>query len=403
MSLPFQIALRYSLGNTHLPFSKLINRMSIIGLAMGVSLLILVLSVMNGFDRELRQRILSVIPHIVLLSSQPVERSEWQSVTQNNNSVIYATPYSEQLTMAINGDSVESIALLAIDPSLEIQNTAITTIIGEQTLDSLNSPRHIALGKLIAKRLDKQVGDLITVLTGSGSQLSSGKYHNFTIGSILETGTELDNSLALTHLASIQADKNYSTGVRVMVDDMFNTYNIALQLLRNLPDHYSALTWAQTHGTLYQAIQTSRNIVFIMVFLLLAIAAFNVLSSLMILSAEKRQDIAVLKTLGLSQKQIFKLFCIQGMLIGAIGTGIGVVLGVIFANSVSVIIEWLEQLFTTQFLTTDIYPIDYLPSDIQWPEVVLIALVAIGLSTVAAIIPAWRATKVEPAMVLRQY
>lgn len=273
-SLPFKIALRYSIGNSNLPFSKLINRMSIIGLTMGVSLLILVLSVMNGFDQELRQRILSVIPHITLLSDKPIQRSEWQAITDNHPAVRFATPYSEQFTMAISGDNIEAISLLAINPELEMQNPAISAIIGVPLLEKLKQNNHIILGKDIAQRLNKKKGDSLTLINSDNSGNTNKSVNTYIIGSLLDTSTELDNKLALTQLSSQNTNTEESQGVRIIVDDLFNTYNIALDLLHQLPDHYYAITWSQTHGSLYQAIQSSRTIVFIMVFLLLAIAAF---------------------------------------------------------------------------------------------------------------------------------
>ncbi len=388
------VAWRYTTGSKNLGFSRMINRMAMIGLILGVTLLILVLSVMNGFDRELRQRILAVIPHITLFADKPIDWQYWQPIIEQQDGVIYATPYSEQLAMAIRGELVESIMLYAIDSQLELRNIALSNIVGVSTLQKLSTPGTIALGSLIAQRLNLQTGDTITLLT-------NGRYRQFTVASILKTGTELDNIIAMTHLNSLHPTQAQADGIRIMSNDLFATYSLALALLELLPVEFRALTWAQTQGTLYEAIQTSRNIVFIMVFLLLAIAAFNILSSLMILSAEKRQDIAILKTIGVSQFQLFQIFCLQGMIIGILGTSIGLVAGLILADNISAIIYFIENVFHIKFLTTDIYPIDFLPSDIQAAQVAFIAIIALALSTFAAIIPAWKAMKVEPAESLR--
>ena len=402
----FFIALRYTYGASDGRFTSLITRMSVLGMTLGVALLILVLSVMNGFDRELREKILAIIPHILIYKDQPID--DWptlQAQVQSVNSVVLATPYAEQNGLLSKGRSIEPVQLYGLDFASEENNPLLSKVLGKTLLNQLQTqPNNIALGRLIAKRMGVVVGDKVTFIVPNNTLGHPASIKSLTVSTLLSTGTELDNQMALTSLRNLaqirttdhSMDDNPNAmvsadGIRIVVEDMFLSHSIALDILRELPLEYRGLTWAQTQGTLYQAIQTSRNMVLLLVFLVLAIAAFNVLSSLMIMSAEKKADIAILKTLGASRKQLFAIFSTQGLVIGFWGSSLGAFLGIVSALWITPVVAWFEALSGVQFLQADIYPIDYLPSDLQLQQVAIVCISAVILSTIAALYPAWLA------------
>ena len=390
--------------------------MSVLGMTLGVTLLILVLSIMNGFDRELREKILAIIPHILIYKDQPID--DWQALQKNIqtiDSVILASPYAEQNGLLSKGALIEPVSLYGLDFITEQNNPLLNQVLSPSLFEQLQTePGNIALGRLIAKRMNVKAGDKVTFIIPNTDSGRSAKIKSLTVSALLSTGTELDNQMALTALQNLAEVRSNNTasknrgafippadGMRIIVDDLFVSHNVALSILKTLPLEYRGLTWAQTQGTLYQAIQTSRNMVLLLVFLVLAIAAFNVLSSLMIMSAEKKADIAILKTLGANRRQLFTIFSAQGLIIGLWGSSLGVFFGILSSLWITKIIARIESLFGIQFLQADIYPIDYLPSDIQPQQIAIVCISAIVLSTIAALYPAWLAVKTEPAAILR--
>jgi len=378
-----------------------ISMLAIAGLALGVALLVVVLSVMNGFDRELRERILSVVPHIQLIHGVGV--SDWQSQTQliaELDQVTEVTPYNEAEGLIHSGQQTRPIQLLGL--SAQALPRGLENVIQEAGLTVPQSGQ-LLLPQPMAEDLNVVVGQRVTVIIPAINGRATAA-HSFLLTGIFATHTELDQILGLASLhqvGNIAGVEGLVQGFRLQVEDQFDARQTGYRLLEQLPFGYGFRDWFQTHGNLYQAIQLSRNLVSLLIFLIVAIAAFNVVSMLMMSVVNKRGDIAILQTLGLSRQAIVQLFLIQGAMIGLFGIALGVLLGVIGCYWVADLVLWIESMVGSRFLDTAVYPIDYVPVDLRWENVAQIAAVAIVLNIIATIYPALRASRVVPAQELR--
>jgi len=377
-----------------------ISMLAIAGLALGVALLVVVLSVMNGFDRELRERILSVVPHIQLIHGVGV--SDWQSQTQliaELDQVTEVTPYNEAEGLIHSGQQTRPIQLLGL--SAQALPRGLENVIQEAGLTVPQSGQ-LLLPQPMAEDLNVVVGQRVTVIIPAINGRATAA-HSFLLTGIFATHTELDQILGLASLhqvGNIAGVEGLVQGFRLQVEDQFDARQTGYRLLEQLPFGYGFRDWFQTHGNLYQAIQLSRNLVSLLIFLIVAIAAFNVVSMLMMSVVNKRGDIAILQTLGLSRQAIVQLFLIQGAMIGLFGIALGVLLGVIGCYWVADLVLWIESMVGSRFLDTAVYPIDYVPVDLRWENVAQIAAVAIVLNIIATIYPALRASRVVPAQEL---
>ena len=396
------IGLRYFFsGNRSNLLVSFISLLAIAGLVLGVALLVIVLSVMNGFDRELRNNILSVVPHVQLIHQVGVDnwQSEQQVISQLKQ-VTEATPYNEVKGLLNRRQIARPIQLLGL--SSEFLPAGLGSVLDNYHL-SVPTVGQLLLSEVLAEFLNVEVNQSVSVIIPSGSEGST-KVHPFTVSGIFATHTELDQSLAIASLeqvAQIAGTPGQVLGFRLQVEDQFNARNIGFDVIKQLPFGYGFRDWFQTHGNLYQAIQLSRNLVGLLIFLIVAIAAFNVISMLMMSVMNKRKDIAILQTLGLSQGSIVRLFLMQGSMIGFFGISIGVILGIVGCYWIADLIGWLESLLGMTFLDTSIYPIDYIPVDLRWGDVTTIAAVALVLNVLATIYPALRASRTVPAEELR--
>ena len=396
------IGLRYFFsGNRSNLLVSFISLLAIAGLVLGVALLVIVLSVMNGFDRELRNNILSVVPHVQLIHQVGVDnwQSEQQVISQLQQ-VTEATPYNEVKGLLNRRQLARPIQLLGL--SSELLPAGLGSVLDNYHL-SVPTVGQLLLSEVLAEFLNVEVNQSVSVIIPSGSEGST-KVHPFTVSGIFATHTELDQSLAIASLeqvAQIAGTPGQVLGFRLQVADQFNARNIGFDVIKQLPFGYGFRDWFQTHGNLYQAIQLSRNLVGLLIFLIVAIAAFNVISMLMMSVMNKRKDIAILQTLGLSQGSIVRLFLMQGSMIGFFGISIGVILGIVGCYGIADLIGWLESLLGMTFLDTSIYPIDYIPVDLRWGDVTTIAAVALVLNVLATIYPALRASRTVPAEELR--
>ena len=401
-SVPVFVGLRYfTSGGRGSLLVSFISMLAIAGLALGVALLVVVLSVMNGFDRELRERILSVVPHIQLIHGVGV--SDWQSQTQliaELDQVTEVTPYNEAEGLIHSGQQTRPIQLLGL--SAQALPRGLENVIQEAGL-SVPQSGQLLLPQPMAEDLNVVVGQRVTVIIPAINGRATAA-HSFLLTGIFATHTELDQILGLASLqqvGNIAGVEGLVQGFRLQVEDQFDARQIGYRLLEQLPFGYGFRDWFQTHGNLYQAIQLSRNLVSLLIFLIVAIAAFNVVSMLMMSVVNKRGDIAILQTLGLSRQAIVQLFLIQGAMIGLFGIALGVLLGVIGCYWVADLVLWIESMVGSRFLDTAVYPIDYVPVDLRWENVAQIAAVAIVLNIIATIYPALRASRVVPAQELR--
>jgi lipoprotein-releasing system permease protein len=385
--------------------ASFIALLAIGGLVLGVALMIIVLSVMNGFDKEMRTRVLGVVPHIQLFT--PGGISGWSALAEEIAQVPQVRdvkPFTRLDGMLNFRGSTQAVQLLGttgegLGEGFSLGKTS--------TAYSKLSANEILLPLTLVEKLGVKTGDSMTLIIPG--QVTEGRQalpraRVFQLVGIYQTHTAVDARVALVSLQTASTLSSFDRrvgGLRLKVDDVFNARQIAYQLLRQLPEDFRFTDWLQTHGNLYQAIQMSRKLVGLLVFLVIAIAVFNIVSMLVMTVVEKRGDIAVLKTLGASNAAVLAIFLVQGAMIGVAGTALGVFLGVLGSYFVADIITLLEGLMGRQFLSIDIYPIDYIPSDLRSSDVMLVALVALALNFFAALYPAWRAARLQPAQVLR--
>lgn len=405
------IGARYTGSRRGSRLTTFLSRTAIAGLAIGVGLLIVVLSVMNGFDKEMRSRILGLIPHVNLFPSYGENSTDWQETArqiEHHNGVTGVAPLLQLNGMLVRGDKVATALLFGIEPAREARITALPRFVAAGALDALAAdPQGLILGQGLAQQLGVRAGDHLTVVvpqTGAGGGRLQPQITRFNVVGLLASGTELDESLALLPLATARAlagSDNAAVGLRVMVRDLFAAPRISDELWQQLQGRYYASDWTRSQGNLYSAIQLSKQLVGMMLAIIIAVAAFNVVSALVLVVNDKQGDIAILRSQGATSGGIIRIFLVQGFLVGVIGTVLGVLFGVLLSLAVTDLVALLERLLHVQFLKADVYPISYLPSDLRWPDVARVAATALVMSTLAALYPAWRAARVQPAQALR--
>ncbi len=406
-SVSVNIGLRYAGGRKRNQLVSFISAISIIGLVLGVGLLLVVLSVMNGFDRELRERILGVMPQAAIYHRNGIE--DWQTLVQDllqRPQVVAAAPFVQLQAMASHKGKVSPLSVYGIDPDYEQKVSIIQRHLTESAFNALRANhKGLVLGKGLADRLGISAGESLTlVVPRKGQGRSVPAVSVLSVDGIFETGTEVDNVLALMNLrqaATLSDTPGRVSGIRLQVRELFEAPKTAYGIVRDLPYGYYGSDWTRSHGNLFQAIQMSKNLVGLLLFLVIAIAAFNVVSTLVMVVVDKRGDIAILRTLGASTGTIMKVFMVQGSVIGVIGTTLGLLLGVGMSLVVTDLVIWIERFFGVHFLKSDVYPISYLPSDVRLPDVILVGIVALAMSFLASLYPAWRASRVNPAEALR--
>jgi len=413
MALPYEllVGLRYTRAKRRNHFISFISMISMLGIALGVAALIVVLSVMNGFQTELRGRILAVVSH-VQISGANGEMADWQHVAEQSAQqpgVLGAAPFVQAQGMLSFGQAVRGAIVRGIVPDLEDKVADFRTHMKEGRLETLTADSfNIVLGSELARALGVFVGDKVTVIAPQGVVTPAGvipRLKTFTVTGIFEVGMfEYDSGLALIEMADAQRlyrmDDRVS-GVRLKLDDLFKAPLIARQLAARLDTAAFISDWTRSHANFFRAVQIEKNMMFIILSLIVAVAAFNIVSTLVMAVTDKQADIAILRTLGASPGSVMAIFMVQGALIGFIGLGLGVAGGVVLALNVDVVVPFIEQLLGTQFMSKEVYYISNLPSELQWRDVITITSVSFVLSLVATIYPSWRASRVNPAEALR--
>ncbi|MEH6564556.1 MAG: lipoprotein-releasing ABC transporter permease subunit [Halopseudomonas sp.] len=408
--LPFFIGLRYTRAKRRNHFISFISLISMLGLTLGVMVMILVLSVMNGFDRELRTRILGMVPHATINGYQPI--SDWQALSKQliaNPKVVATAPFIQLQGMLTHDGSVAPVLVTGVQPEAEKTVSIIENHMQSGSLDSLVEGEFgIVIGELIAKRFNVEVGDKLTFVLPEASVTPAGVFprlKRFTVAGVFKVGAELDGSLAMIHVADAAKLSRWQPGqvqgVRIKLDNLFEAPKVAWDIVSQLPGDYYAQDWTRTHGNLFAAIKMEKTMIGLLLMLIVAVAAFNIISTLVMVVTDKKADIAILRTLGATPMSIMGIFMVQGSVIGVVGTLSGCVLGVLAALNVSQLVSWLEQVLGIQFLSSDVYFISYLPSQLIWSDVFIICGAALSLSFLATLYPAWRASRTEPAEALR--
>ena len=391
-------------------FISFISLISVSGIALGVAALIVVLSVMNGFQKEVLGRMLSVVAHIEIYNARG-SMPDWQATLQqalNNPAVRGAAPFVETSGMLMADGVMKPAMLRGVLPQEESKVSDVPGKIVEGSFDALRAgDMNIVLGIELARSLGLKVGDKVTLATapnGGAAGAMTPRMVNFSVVGVFEVGHfEYDSSLAFVHLADAQAIARLDapTGLRLRIADLYDAPRVAHELGRSMSGDLILLDWGKHNPTWFAAVQSQKKMMFIILVLIIAVAAFNLVATLAMTVTDKQADIAILRTLGASPRSIMKIFMIQGALIGIAGTATGVAAGVLLALNIDVIIPFIERALGIQFLSKDIYFISALPSDLRWPDVFGIASVAIGLAFLATLYPSFAASRVKPAQALR--
>ncbi len=399
---------REGAGNRFISFIALI---SMLGLALGVAALIVVLSVMNGFQKELRERILGVVSHIQV-SGGSGELEDWGKTLQGvarHPRVRAAAPYVQAQGMLSFDGQVRGMMVRGILPEAEDKVADFARYMKAGKLDALRPGEFgMVLGSELARALRVRQGDKITLLAPQGMVTPAAilpRIKQFRVVGIFEAGMfEFDSGLALVHLNDAQ--KLYRmdgrvSGVRLKVDDLFAAPQIGRELMRYLDGDIWISDWTRSHANFFRAVEIEKRMMFLILLLIVAVAAFNIVSTLVMAVQDKRADIAILRTLGASPRSIMGIFVVQGTLIGVVGLLAGIAGGVALALNIDVVVPALERALGLQFLAKDVYYISDLPSDLHWSDVGTIGVVSFALTLLATLYPSWRASRTQPAEALR--
>ena len=411
MQYELLVGLRYTRAKRRNHFISFISLTSMLGIALGVAALIVVLSVMNGFQKEVRARILGVVAHVQITGADD-RLTDWREVAKEaaaNPQVEAAAPFVNAQGMLVLGATVRGVLVRGVVPELEQQVADIGSHMRTGKLESLVPGGFgIVLGSELARALGARAGDKVTLIAPQGLVTPAGilpRLKQFTVDGIFEVGMfEYDSGLALIRMEDAQ--KLYgmgqaTSGVRLKLRDLFQSREVTDDLAARLRGDLYISDWTRSHANYFRAVQIEKTMMFIILLLIVAVAAFNIVSTLVMAVTDKQPDIAILRTLGASPGGIMKIFVVQGALIGVIGTLIGVAGGIVLALNIDVVVPFLERLFSVHFLSREVYYITELPSDLQSSDVTAIALVSLALSLFATLYPSWRAARVNPAEALR--
>lgn len=413
MALPYEllIGLRYTRAKRRNHFISFISLISMLGIGLGVAALIVVLSVMNGFQKELRTRILGVASHIQITGVSG-ELSDWPAIAAQaakHPEVRASAPFVQSQAMFAVDNGVKGALVRGILPDQEERVADFGKSMQSGSLDNLQPGEFgVVLGAELARSLRVYTGDKVTLIAPQGTVTPAGvvpRLKSFRVVGIFEVGMfEYDSGLALIHLADAQ--KLYQmedrvTGVRLKVDDLFQAPRITRELVRYINVDAYLNDWTKSHANFFRAVQIEKNMMFIILSLIVAVAAFNLVSTLVMAVTDKQADIAILRTLGARPLSIMAIFVVQGALVGFIGLGLGVLGGVALALNIDVVVPFIENVLGVHFLSKEVYYISDLPSDLQWADVWGVTGISFVLALLATIYPSWRASRVNPAEALR--
>jgi lipoprotein-releasing system permease protein len=408
--LSLYIGTRYTRAKRRNHFISFISLTSMIGLALGVLAMIVVLSVMNGFQKEMSSRILGLVPHAAIFGAQPLD--DWQAVAaaaKRNPQVLAAVPFAELEGMLSYRGAMQPIQLQGIDPELESQVSIIAEHMTQGRLGDLQAGEFgVVIGEITARRFQLKLGDRLALIVPEASSVPGGitpRMQAVNVVGVFKVGAELDGSLALLHVADAaqiqRLQPGQVPGVRLKLHDLYQAPQVSAAIVSALGEGYRASDWTLTQGSLFSAMKMEKTMIGLLLLLIVAVAAFNIIATLIMVVADKGGDIAILRTLGATPGQIMGIFMVQGTVIGVVGTLIGAVLGIVAALNVSQLVGWIERLSGQQVLSSDVYFISNLPSELQLADVLLICGAAFALSFLATLYPSWRAAGIQPAEALR--
>jgi lipoprotein-releasing system permease protein len=405
------IGTRYLRSGNRRGFLSFITVISATGLALGVAVLVVVMSVMNGVDHELRSRILKVAAHATLMGLEgPLP--DWREVQQRAGAlpgVTAAVPYIEERGMLSAGRALAGVQLRGIDPLQERRVAGFADVLQQGSLDDLAAGSYrIILGEALATALHVKVGDTVVLIAPQGAVTPTGivpRMRRFTVSGVFRSGMyEYDRGLALLHVAD--AARLYRlgdamTGVRLALEDPLAAPALVRQLAVDMGGGYYVSDWTRVHPNFFRSIQMSKSMLFVILSMIVAIAAFNIVATLVMVVKDKEADIAILRTLGAEPSSMIRVFTLQGCMIGVVGVGLGLALGALLAWNLKWLVRLLENLTGVTFMDAKVYFISDLPARVEWSDVAQVALVALLLCVAATLYPAWRASRVAPAEALR--
>ncbi len=405
------IGLRYTRAKRRTQFISFITLTSVLGIALGVTALITVLSVMNGFEAELRERILGMTSHTTITGNNN-RLLDWPSLEQQLHGIEHVqgmAPFVRGQVMVNARRQVSGTLMRGIFPEHEPQVSEVGNKMLQGQLADLQAGKFgIVLGAELARFLGARLGDKVTVISPEINSTPAGilpRLKRFTVVGIFQVGMyEYDRNMALVHIndaAKLLRLGEAVSGLRLKLDDLFNAPTMSRKLAKDLQWQYRVSDWTQAHSNFFRAIKTEKRVMFIILLLIVAVAAFNIVSTLVMVVTDKRGDIAILKTQGLSDASVMGIFIVLGSIIGCIGTLLGTAGGVLLALNVETIVPAIESFFGVQFMAADVYYISDVPSKLEWMDVYRIAAMSFLLALLATLYPAWQASRVNPAEVLR--
>ena len=408
--LAIYIGTRYTRAKRRNQFISFISLTSMIGMGLGVLAMIVVLSVMNGLQDEMRTRILGMIPHATLSSSEPL--LDWQQLAQQalqNPQVLAAAPHTEIQGMLSRRGVMQPVLVNGVLPEAEAKVSILAEHMQRGSLDALKAGEFgIVLGENTARRFGVQLGDKVSLIVPEatkGSVVITPRLQSFTVVGVFKVGADLDGSLALIHVADAAQIKRWPASqvqsVRLTLEDLYQAPQVSAQIATGLGQGFSSTDWTKTQGSLFQAMQMEKTMIALLLLLIIAVAAFNIISTLIMVVADKRTDIAILRTLGMTPGQVMAVFMVQGSVIGLVGVLLGGVLGIVLAANLTPLVSALENLLGARIFSGDLYYISYLPSKLEMQDVLLVCGAGLLLSFLATIFPAWRASRTAPAEAMR--
>ncbi|MDB9968452.1 lipoprotein-releasing ABC transporter permease subunit [Gammaproteobacteria bacterium] len=406
------VAFRYVIAGKKSHLVSFMSAISIFSLALGLAILVIVLSVMNGFDKEMRQSVLGIVPHITISTEENFNDLQWQEVRttiQQNSAVVSVSPVIQAIGVAATQGSHKGVVINGVDAALEAESSAINRFMRAGDLGALIDNRWgVVLGQTLANRLGVELGDNVDLFSTAISInpiTPLATFKGFDVVGIYRVGAEeLDGNLVMINLSAARSLFRLRTpynAVHIRTVDVLQAEMVRQEIMNDLPGVLRSESWVATLGAIYENIKFSREIISFMLWLLIAVAAFNLVVSLIMIVRDKRGDIAILRTLGASPKTIKRIFMWQGCFIGLTGIVFGVMLGVLGSLYVSQFATFIEAIFSIQILNAEVYPIDFLPSELNFLDVFTVASGVLVLSLLAAIYPASRAAAIQPADALR--
>ena len=416
MSTPFFISWRYQRGKQKNPLVALISKFSAIGIALGVAVLIVGLSAMNGFERELNSRILAVVPHTEITVNphdNEATLNHWQKLEERlktNKKITALSPFVSFTALVENGNKLKVVQVKGVDKQSEDQVSSLGKFVEGDGWQKFAEEGGLVLGSGIAKALDVKAGDWVSLLISQPNgedQMAQPNRERVQVTAILRLDGQLDHSYALLALPQAQELMGYQedqiTGVELKVDDPFKVQEMDYSMLNDYPQLLYIQNWVAKFGYMYRDIQLIRTVMYIAMVLVIGVACFNIVSTLIMAVKDKQGDIAIMRTLGANNGFIKQIFIWYGLLTGMKGCLIGIVLGVVLALNLTPIIQGIETLLGKKLLSDGIYFVDFLPSELHWFDVVLVLVAALVLSLLASLYPASRAAKLQPAQVLSNH